>query len=353
MDPALRPQAGRGRRDPGARGVMAADPLECPKCGSRMLGDFVEHGYRCPKCDNREPFGHALGDDGRVAGGAGAGTPTPGAEPGADGRAGSGPEGTGQGALETGFRSTTLGSLASIICIVYRGAEIRDLFKRSGIPLIWDHIGDNWKFLSGALEKTQHEFGPYGVAKILETVCAQQDGLGNGGVRKRINERLRPCGVWIGGDCVARQLEQAEEPAGEVALFDRGRHHPSVIEHARPRLLKDDYFGAVVEGCKALEELIRARSGVEGHGLRLIKEAFGDGGALEVGMADLTGRTREGIRHGVGSMCEGIVSSVRSHVSHEYEQRFPIGGADALDILGVISYLCRQVKLGRRRESRP
>ncbi|MCY4252708.1 MAG: hypothetical protein OXD41_05335 [Thaumarchaeota archaeon] len=52
-------------------------------------------------------------------------------------------------------------------------------------------------------------------------------------------------------------------------------------------------------------------------------------------------------------MCEGIVSSVRSHVSHEYEQRFPIGGADALDILGVISYLCRQVKLGRRRESRP
>ena len=53
-------------------------------------------------------------------------------------------------------------------------------------------------------------------------------------------------------------------------------------------------------------------------------------------------------------MCEGIVSSVRSHVSHEYEQRFPIGGADALDTLGVISCLCRQVeKLGRRRESRP
>ncbi len=323
---------------------MAADPFECPECGSRMLNDPAVSGYRCPSCGNHEPFGHAINGGGRRAG-----APVSGPEPGAHASAGSGPEGTGQGALDSGFQQSTLGSLASILCIAYRGAEIRELFKRSGFPVIWDNIGANWKFLSGALERTQREFGPYGVAKILEAACAQQDRLGNHGVRVDMNECLAPFGVRIGDDGRVRRLGHGGPPGGGAAPFDQRRYHQAVIAHARPKFLRGDHFGAVVEGCKVLEELVRSRSGIDGYGTGLMERAFGERGPLEVDMADLTGTTRDGIRRGLGSMCGGIVASVRNPASHEYEERFPIGSADALDILGVISYLCRQVERMRRR----
>jgi len=329
---------------------MVTDPFKCPKCGSRMLNDLTSHGYMCHACGNREPFGHAPGADSRGARGAGTGEPVPGAgAPGAEGGVGAGPAGAGQGALDSGFCSSTLGSLASIMCIVYRGREITELFRESGLPPVWNYLGADWKFLCGALESTQRNFGPYGVARILETACVQQDGLGNGRMREDINECLSPCGVGIGDDGKARRLGQAGTPAGEAALFDQRRYHQDVIGHAKPKFLKGDYFGSVIEGCKVLEELVRVRSGVDGYGTRLMKRALGEGGALEVDMADLTGTTKDGIRRGLGSMCEGMVSSVRNPVSHEYEERFPIGGEDALDILSVVSYLCRQIERMRRR----
>lgn len=327
---------------------MDADPFECPKCGSRMLNDPAVPGYRCHVCGNHEQFGHAL-DGGQGAGGAGAGAPMPESGPSTDGRTGPSQEGTWQGALDSEFRQPVIMSLASILRITYSGAKIRELFKSSGHPVIWDNIGENWKFLSGALERTQRECGPYGVARILETACAEQDELGNHRMRGDINECLLSCGVEIGEDCKARRIRRAGPPAGEAALFDQRRYHKAVIEHARPGFLRKDYFSSVVEGCKVLEELVRERSGIDDYGASLMKRALGDRGILEVDMADLTGRTRDGIRRGLGSMCEGIVSGVQNPASREYEQRFPISGEDALDILGVISYLCRQIEKMRRR----
>jgi len=272
--------------------------------------------------------------------------------PGPEARAGAGPAGAGQGALDAGFRQPAIKSLASIICVAYREREIVDLFRSSGFAEVWDYPSADWRFLCAALESAQRDFGPYGVAKILEAVC-QQEEPGNGGVREDINGCLRPCGVEIGDDCRARRLGEEGAPAGRAALFDQRRHHPFVIEHAKPKFLRGDHFGAVVEACKALEDLVSERSGVEDYGVRLMKRALGDSGTLEVDMADLTGNTKDGIRRGVGSMCKGVVSSVRNPVSHEYEQRFPISGADALDILGVISYLCRQVERMRRKTGPP
>jgi len=45
----------------------------------------------------------------------------------------------------------------------------------------------------------------------------------------------------------------------------------------------------------------------------------------------------------------GMVANVRNPVSHELERKFCMGRKDALDILGTISYLCRQVEGTRRR----
>lgn len=315
-----------------------------------MLNDLAGHGHMCPMCGNHEPFRHAPGAGDRGAGAPGARAPMPGTgETGTKDSAGTDPTGARQGALDAGFRAPTLSSLASIMCLVYRGQGVTELFRSSGLPPVWNHLGQDWAFLRGALEGTQRDFGPYGVAKILETACAHQDSLGNGEMRVDINECLSPFGVRIGDDCRARRLGQAEPPAGEADPFDQRNYHPAIMEHAKPKYLKGEHFASVVEGCKVLEKLVSAQSGIDDYGASLMKRALGDGGILEVEMADLTGRTRDGIRRGLGSMCEGVVSGVRNPASHEYEQRFPIDGEDALDILSVISYLCRQIEKMRRR----
>lgn len=326
---------------------MSVDPFECPKCGSRMLNDLMNYGYRCVSCGNHEPFGHTGGAGARApapAAGIQAGSPAAGARPAAS------PAGTGQGITDTLFRPQTLSNLASITCIVYRGQGITDLFRRSGFPPVWNYRpGNDWRFLYGALERLQQNFGPYGVTKILEAACDPQDGLARDNAREEINECLSPYGIRIGEDGRARRLEAKAAAASEAALFDQRNYHKAVIEHARPPFLKGEYFGAAREGLKVLEELIRTRSGIDDYGARLVQKALGDSGALEADLADLTGTTRKGIRRGLESGCTWMLSSVRNPASHEYETKFIIGRADALDILTAVSYLCRQVEKMRRR----
>jgi len=121
------------------------------------------------------------------------------------------------------------------------------------------------------------------------------------------------------------------------------------VDRARPKFLKGEYSSSVSEACKALEGLVRKKSGIEDSGTGLMGKAFGDDGALAVSLPGLTGETRGSVRRGIMHMCMGIMSSVRNPISHEPEIDFPMTRDDALDVLGVIGYLCRQVERTRRR----
>ena len=333
----------------GSPAAMGVDPFKCPKCGSRMFNDLMNYGYRCFSCGNHEPFGHNVGSR-RGAAAPARGEGAPAGTPGAGGRA-AGPASAGPGMDDILFHPSTLGRLASILCVVYRNVEITDLLKRSGFPPKWNYSSDaDWKFLYGCLESVQRDFGPYGVIRVLETACGPQD-MGN--VRKEVNECLAPYGLEVRKDGPVSRTDAAGPPAGgDAALFDQGKYHRLVVEHARAKFLKGEYLGAVSEACKAFEGMIRKKSGIDDYGVQLMKGAFGDGGALEVDAAGLSAATRKSWQRGLESLCVGMVSSVRNPVSHEPESSLGIGREGALDMLGIISHLCRQVDGTRRRRGR-
>jgi len=326
--------------------AMGVNPFECPKCGSLMHNDLMNGGYRCFVCGNHKPFGHNVGGGG--TGDPGRAPPKGGAQAGAFGAA-AGSTGEPE-AAGVGLSSPTLWQLASIICIVYRGTEITRLLERSGFKPRWNYLGTDWQFLHGVLEGQQQDFGPQGVIRILETVCSPRERLDRRDVRGKVNECLAPYGLEVGEDGEARGTERAQAPQdGNAALFDQRGYHGLVIEHAREKFLKSEYFSAVTECCKAFEELVQKKSRLGEGGTDLMGRAFGPDGALAVNFPGLKGETRENMRRGLMHLGMGIVANVRNPVSHELELRFRMGREDALDILGTISYLCRQVERTRRR----
>lgn len=345
-DAAAPAPAGQGAVAPGAP-AMGINQFECPKCKGMMINDLMYGGYRCFACGNHEPLVHSAGGGapGR-GGGAQAGTP------GAGGRA-AGPSGAEQGMDDIMFHPSTLGRLASILCVVYRNAAITDLLRRSGLPPRWNYFSDtDWRFLYGCLERIQQGFGPYGVARILKAACSPQEGPGRDALREEINACLSSYGLRVGKDGVARHGAPGAPGDGDAGLLERLGWHPAVMEHAGPKFLKGEYHGAVAEGCKALEGVVRKKSGIDGYGARLMRGALGSAGILEVGQAGLTGATMEGRQRGLEDMCTGMVSCVRNPASHEHEASLGIGRDDALHILGTISYLCGQVEgMERRQES--
>jgi len=134
---------------------------------------------------------------------------------------------------------------------------------------------------------------------------------------------------------------------GDGAAFDQRGYHALVVEHSRARFLRAEYLGAVAGAYGALEGMIRAKSGVDGHGPHMINRALGEDGALEVGLPGLAGATRASMRRGLAQMCVGAVSGMRNPIAHDASLR--IGRGEALDMLGVLSYLCGQVEQTRRR----
>ena len=145
-------------------------------------------------------------------------------------------------------------------------------------------------------------------------------------------------------------VDKNPEPKDDDSAFDQRGYHELVVEHARAKFLKGEYFSAVTECCKAFEELVQKKSGLAEDGADLMGKAFGPEGALAVNFPGLKGKTRENMRSGLMHLCMGMVANVRNPVSHELERKFCMGRKDALDILGTISYLCRQVEGTERRQ---
>jgi len=58
---------------------------------------------------------------------------------------------------------------------------------------------------------------------------------------------------------------------------------------------------------------------------------------------------RNGVQEGIMHMCVGVMAMARDPAAHESGRSLPMGRDDALDMLDVISHLCRQVdRMGPR-----
>jgi len=248
------------------------------------------------------------------------------------------------------FQLPAFERLAKIICGAYTGKEITDLLKKAGFETVAHDGGTKWRFLYAFFERMQREHGPEGVLRVLKAACSPQERLNRSDVRGEVNECLSFYGLRIGEDGEPQKAEKPGVPSdANRELFLQRNYHRLVMEHARENFLRGDYFGAVSDCCREFERFVRKKSGLEMSGRGLMSKALGTKGSLEMSLPRAASMTRNDVQEGIMHMCMGVMASARNPTAHETRHSFPIGRDDALDMLGVISHLCRQVdRMGPR-----
>jgi len=335
---------------------MAGGWYQCPVCGLDVIIDTARPGYRCVKCGTPMQLDRKPDRGGRGARTTAAGTPEPGrgAQAEISGTGVPSPQKDARGRISSTnakIDAPTLERLAGIVADAHTWPELMLLLDKSGVPHAGSRRTPKQKFLYGALERLNRVGGRDALAGVLEAACGSHDD--ERGTRGRINESLAPYGLMIDKGGRQVHLGRPRRPSeADVQAFDRWRYHRLVAECAKAKFLKGEYHGAVSECCKALETMIQKKSGLADSGVGLMSRAFGDERILVAVLPGLGGDTRDSVQRGLMYLCMGIMSGVRNPVSHEPEGRFPIGRTDALDILGTISYLCKQVDRTRRTAKR-
>lgn len=242
------------------------------------------------------------------------------------------------------FQLPALERLAKVIGDTYTGTEITDLFRKAGFETMAHDGGTKWRFLYAAFERMQRDYGPESVLKIVKAACSPQERLNRGDVRKEANECLSFYGLSVGEDGEVRRAEKASSLSDtDKELFLQRNYHRLVAEHGRASFLQRDYFGAVSDCCKEFEKFVRKKTGLEASGTRLMSKGLGSKSAMEMRLPHVARMTRDDVQDGIMHMSMGIMESARNPTAHESKHSFAIGRDDALDILGVISHLCKQI----------
>ena len=131
-------------------------------------------------------------------------------------------------------------------------------------------------------------------------------------------------------------------------LFDSNeavlkKFHPEVEKHARGPLNQDRYFDSVDECCKAFGQYVSRQFKSKKYGQPLMVHAFSLGKGIHL-VQEAETKTEENIREGLRFLCMGLMRHVRNPLEHETQLDLPMDRQDALDVLGLISYLFRQTE---------
>jgi uncharacterized protein (TIGR02391 family) len=254
--------------------------------------------------------------------------------------------------LET-LRPEAIETLAQIVGDTYTGSEITRLFARSGFSEFVHGNETKWRFVAATFDELQRRGGgqPHAVLQIVKTMCNPQGYVGQRerfeGVLKAVNGVLDFYGLRIGDDGELRRTgERAstvrhEKTQDEVAFDARG-FHPQVRRHGRSHFCRGAYFHAVFECCKAFDAAVRTNSGIAKSGQPLMSEALSLTGPIKLNTQAAQSEKDE--QSGVMFLCMGLMNAVRNPQAHEPELHWPMTREDALDVLGLISFLFRKLE---------
>ncbi|MFN8545543.1 MAG: TIGR02391 family protein [Candidatus Binatia bacterium] len=251
------------------------------------------------------------------------------------------------------LRPEAIETLAQIVGENYTGSEITRLFARGGSPEFVHGNETKWRFVAAAFDELQRRGGgqPHAVLQIIKTMCNPQGYVGQRdrfeGVLKAVNGVLDFYGLRIADDGELRRTgERAstvrhEKTQDEIAFDGRG-FHPQVRRHGRSHFCRGAYFHAVFESCKAFDAAVRSNSGIDKSGQPLMSEALSLAGPIKLNMQAAQSEKDE--QSGVMFLCMGLMNAVRNPQAHEPELHWPMTREDALDVLGLISFLFRKLE---------
>ena len=166
--------------------------------------------------------------------------------------------------------------------------------------------------------------------------------------RSKLNTVLILSGFEHGSDGkfrtrpAATTLTEAERRVKTIqAKFQGRRIHPRVLEYCRAELMQDNYFHAVLEASKGLEQGIRDKSGVEGSGASLVDKVF----LVNEPILEFNTRrteTEQTQHKGFAALLKGCFAAVRNPLAHEPKIMWD-GEDDAADYFTLISLLHRKL----------
>lgn len=118
--------------------------------------------------------------------------------------------------------------------------------------------------------------------------------------------------------------------------------HPEIIKHCRELFLQGNYFHAVFEACKAYNLCVKQKAQSLKDGAPLMLDVWGcDKGVLKI--TPCSSQTDKDVQDGIKFLSTGVMQAIRNPTAHVPAILWPISQQDCLDILGLVSFLFRQI----------
>ena len=249
------------------------------------------------------------------------------------------------------FKLAALENISKVIGRQFSGSEITELFRKSGYETIKHDGGTKWRFLYQTFDDLQRRYdGQYMIIKFLETACDPQEHIANPEHQKLLIESLNNTLAFYalrinekGQAIVIDEQKHTATPkeTEDYREFVSQNYHFEIVMHGKEPFVRQDYFKAVNECCKAFENYVSKKSGLQESGSRLMGKALSGNGKLRLN--SYITETEKNQQDGLRTLCLGLVQKIRNPMSHETQHTLHMDKQDALDILGLISYLYKEI----------
>lgn len=141
--------------------------------------------------------------------------------------------------------------------------------------------------------------------------------------------------------------EETELEIKQKRPFLSREFHPQVIKHAG-HLFNDGYYSSSVnEACKAYNKAVQKKAHSTLDGQSLMFAVFGTVGSLRVN--PYATRSEVDAQEGIKFISGGLMTGFRNPTAHETSHDLEIPLQECIEILGMISYLFRQLDKATKR----
>ncbi len=143
-------------------------------------------------------------------------------------------------------------------------------------------------------------------------------------------------------------VEGARARAGRLRqLLESRGTHTEVLRYCKAELLEENYFHAVLEAVKGVAERVRSMTGLTCDGAELVTLALSVKSPL-IALNTLTSETELSEQKGIANLLIGVFGAVRNPVAHAPKIIWAMPEDDAVDILGILSYVHRKLDSARK-----
>jgi len=239
------------------------------------------------------------------------------------------------------------------------GSEIANLLANSKIPDV-DPQNTKWRRLLNAFIEfqNQHQVGNHVIVFIHSSMdIARYVNDRTTFIQRKndLNQVLSLSGYELHDDGKvhpakkANTISEAQSRAAHLKnlLTQRGVHG-DILRYCETEIIADNYFHAVVEAIKSITVKVKAKSGIDLDGAKLVGRTFdGDSPVLVINSFDT--ETLKGEQRDFSSLLKGLYGTVRNPLAHEAKIEWNMSEQDALDVLCLISLVHRKLDNAMKR----